>query len=83
MIELENIESEFEHAGDETHELIEGLEDEGLNAGAVLGGAITALMFRLIICSPDAATAMGLLSSCMANAASMADEYGKDNSVHH
>ncbi len=49
--------------------LIEEFDSMGLNKGAALGGALTQILTHLIAISPDTPTAMGLLSSCISNAA--------------
>jgi hypothetical protein len=65
----------FDEAGQRTEELLDEMASEGHNAGAVMGGALTALVFRLIISSPDSTTAIGMITSCMASGARAAVEY--------
>tara|TARA_Y100000015_G_scaffold28291_1_gene27510 strand:+ start:130 stop:405 length:276 start_codon:yes stop_codon:yes gene_type:complete len=65
----------FDEAGHRTEELLDEMASEGHNAGAVMGGALTALVFRLIISSPDSTTAIGMITSCMASGARAAVEY--------
>ena len=68
-------EADFDRAGDEINALIDEMMDEDLDAGAVLGGMLTALVFRLIVSSPDSTTALGMITSCMAGGARIAAEY--------
>jgi hypothetical protein len=60
---------DFLQAVECTHELLKEFEEMGLNKGAAIGGSLTHLLSHLIAVSPDPATALGLLSSCMTNAA--------------
>ena len=53
--------------------MLEEFHSRDLNAGAALGGALTQILTHLIEVSPDASAAMGLLSSCMTNAAFQAE----------
>lgn len=71
-------EQDYDRAGEEINALIDELQDDGLNAGAVLGGMLTALIFRLIVSSPDSTTAIGMITSCMASGARIAAEYDFD-----
>lgn len=71
-------EEDYDRAGEEINALIDELQDDGLNAGAVLGGMLTALIFRLIVSSPDSTTAIGMITSCMASGARIAAEYDFD-----
>jgi len=71
-------EQDYDRAGEEINALIDELQDEGLNAGAVLGGMLTALVFRLIVSAPDSSSAIGMITSCMANGARIAAEYDFD-----
>jgi len=68
-------EKDYDKAGDELNKLVERLEKEGLHAGAVLGGMLTTLIFRLIISSPDSSTAIGMITSCMASGARIAADF--------
>ena len=72
-------EQDYDRAGEEINALIDELQDDGLNAGAVLGGMLTALIFRLIVSSPDSTTAIGMITSCMASGARIAAEYDFDD----
>ena len=65
----------FDEAGQRTEDLLDEMASEGHNAGAAMGGALTALVFRLIISSPDSTTAIGMITSCMASGARAAVEY--------
>ena len=69
----------FDEAGHRIEELLDEMAKEGHNAGAVMGGALTALVFRLIISSPDSTTAIGMITSCMASGARAAVEYENEN----
>ena len=72
---MSDLESDFNYAGDEMNALLDEMEAEGYNAGAVMGGALTALLFRLLVSSPDTNTTMGMLSSAMNQAAVIAAAY--------
>lgn len=67
-----DIEQQFDLAGDEINALLDEFEIEGYNAGAVLGGALTALFFRLMMQSPDKSTTMGMVASAMSQASVIA-----------
>ena len=71
-------EEDYDRAGEEINDLIDELQAEGLNAGAVIGGMLTALIFRLIVSAPGSATAICMITSCMANGARIAAEYDFD-----
>ena len=60
---------DFFTAAELAQDLIEEFDSMGLNKGAALGGALTQILTHLIAVSPDTPTAMGLLSSCISNAA--------------
>ena len=72
---MSDLESDFNYAGEEMNALLDELEQDGHNAGAVMGGALTALLFRLLVSSPDTNTTMGMLSSAMNQAAVIAASY--------
>ena len=72
---MSDLESDFNYAGDQMNALLDELEQDGHNAGAVMGGALTALLFRLLVSSPDTNTTMGMLSSAMNQAAVIAASY--------
>tara|TARA_S200002703_G_C3679800_1_gene208758 strand:+ start:421 stop:669 length:249 start_codon:yes stop_codon:yes gene_type:complete len=74
----EDLEKQFDYAGNEMNALLDQLEKDGFDTGAVLGGALTALLFRLVVQSPDGSTAIGMLSSAMHQAASIARAYTTD-----
>jgi hypothetical protein len=59
------------------------MEQDGHDIGAVMGGALTALLFRLMVQSPDGNTTMGMLSSAMNQAAVIAAEYNMINETKH
>jgi hypothetical protein len=66
---------DFGIAGDQINALLDEMEQDGHDIGAVMGGALTALLFRLMVQSPDGNTTMGMLSSAMNQAAVIAAEY--------
>ena len=66
---LQRHKEDFFHAIECTMELLKEFDEMGLNKGAAIGGSLTHLISHLIAVSPDPATALGLLSSCMTNAA--------------
>ena len=70
--------NDFDFAGDQMNALLDEMEQDGHNAGAVMGGALTALLFRLMVSSPDTNTTMGMLSSAMNQAAVIAAAYDYD-----
>lgn len=73
---MKSIEEQFDYAGTCMNELLDQLnDDDELNAGAVLGGALTALVFRIIVSSPDSSTAIGMITTAMASGARIAAEY--------
>ena len=74
----EDLEKQFDYAGNEMNALLDQLEKDGFDTGAVLGGTLTALLFRLVVQSPDGSTAIGMLSSAMHQAASIARAYTAD-----
>jgi hypothetical protein len=78
-----DLERDFDFAGDEMNALLDEMEAEGYNAGAVMGGALTALLFRLMVQSPDTNTTMGMLSSAMNQAAVIAAAYDYDAETKH
>lgn len=80
---MSDLESDFNYAGDEMNALLDEMVAEGYNAGAVMGGALTALLFRLMVSSPDTNTTMGMLSSAMNQAAVIAAAYDYDEETKH
>jgi len=80
---MSDLESDFNYAGDEMNALLDEMEAEGYNAGAVMGGALTALLFRLMVQSPDTNTTMGMLSSAMNQAAVIAAAYDHEEETRH
>jgi len=65
----EQAKDHFFHAADCTAELLAEFDAMGLDKGPALGGALTQIITHLIAVSPDTPSAMGLLSSCITNAA--------------
>jgi len=78
-----DLERDFDFAGDQMNALLDEMEQDGHNTGAVMGGALTALLFRLMVQSPDTNTTMGMLSSAMNQAASIAAAYNYDEETKH
>ena len=74
----EDLEKHLIYAGDEMNALLDQLDADGFNTGAVLGGALTALLFRLVVQSPNGSTAIGMLSSAMHQAATIARAYDEE-----
>jgi len=77
------LEDDFDIAGDHMNALLDELEQDGHNVGAVMGGALTALLFRLMVQSPDNSTTMGMLSSAMNQAAVIAAAYNYEEETKH
>jgi hypothetical protein len=81
---MRDLEKDFNLAGEMIDEVLDDFEASELDAGAALGGAMTALVFRIILSSPDASTAMGMISSSMASGARLAAHFEDDpNEVRH
>jgi len=78
-----DLEKDFELASDMMNELLDDFENSDIQAGAAMGGALTALLFRLIVSSPDNTTAMGMLSSAMGQASFIAASYEHDEETKH
>ena len=78
-----DLERDFDFAGDQMNALLDEMEQDGHNAGAVMGGALTALLFRLMVQSPDNSTTMGMLSSAMNQAAVIAAAYEVEEDTKH
>lgn len=72
---MSKIEKDFDLAGEMINEVLDDFEAGDLDAGAALGGAMTALVFRIILSSPDVSTAMGMITSSMASGAQLAAHY--------
>jgi|TARA_R110000822_G_scaffold78474_2_gene188004 hypothetical protein len=70
----EQARKDFQTAADIAAEMLEEFDTMGLAQGPAIGGALTQLITQLIIVSPDTPSAIGLLSSCMTNAAAHAEE---------
>lgn len=73
---------DFFEAIEHTDEFVKYLDDLGLDKGAALGGALTYLISCLIRTSPDSTAALGLLSSCMQNAAFHAGDLTSQKIIH-
>tara|TARA_B110000879_G_scaffold211737_1_gene305377 strand:+ start:205 stop:498 length:294 start_codon:yes stop_codon:yes gene_type:complete len=70
----EQARKDFYTAAELAAEMLEEFNTMGLAQGPAIGGALTQLMTQLLIMSPDTSSAIGLLSSCMSNAAAHAEE---------
>ena len=79
----DDLDKQFDYAGNEMNALLDQLETDGFNPGAVLGGALTALLFRLVILAGDGSTAIGMLSSAMHQAATIARAYDEEEGTKH
>jgi len=77
------LENDFNLAGEEINAMLDEMEQDGHDIGAVMGGALTALLFRLMVQSPDNSTTMGMLSSAMNQAAVIAAAYDYDEETKH
>lgn len=71
---VDKAKDDFESASDEMDALLDRFEAAGYNSGAAMGGAMQAIIFRMAIGAPDAATALGFMGSCMSTAALMATD---------
>jgi hypothetical protein len=80
---INKMEQDFDIAGDMINELIDDFDSRNLDAGASMGGALTAILFRLMISCPDKSTAMGMLASALAQASLMTAGYEADESTKH
>lgn len=69
----ETAKHDFFEAAECTADLLAEFDQRGLEKGPALGGALTQIITHLIAVSPDTPSAMGLLSSCITNAAQHAD----------
>ena len=69
----EQARADFAEAADCTADLLMQFDEMGLDKGPALGGALTQIIHHLITVSPDTTSALGLLSSCIQNAACTAD----------
>jgi hypothetical protein len=58
-----------------TADMLADFDQRGLEKGPALGGALTQIITYLIAVSPDTPSAMGLLSSCITNAAQHAESF--------
>ena len=75
----DDLEKEFDYAGNQMNALLDEMETDGFNTGAILAGSLTALLFRLVVQSPDNSPVMGMLSSAMGQAANIAAAYEADD----
>jgi hypothetical protein len=77
------LENDFNLAGEEINAMLDEMEQDGHDIGAVMGGALTALLFRLMVQSPDNSTTIGMLSSAMNQAAVIAAAYEVEEDTKH
>ena len=78
-----DLEKDFNLAGEEINAMLDEMEQDGHDIGAVMGGALTALLFRLMVQSPDNSTTIGMLSSAMNQAAVIAAAYEVEEDTKH
>ena len=77
---MDKAKDDFESASDEMDALLDRFEAAGYNSGAAMGGAMQAIIFRMAIGAPDAATALGFMGSCMSTAAyALTEENGTEH----
>ena len=77
---VDKAKDDFESASDEMDALLDRFEAAGYNSGAAMGGAMQAIIFRMAIGAPDAATALGFMGSCMSTAAyALTEENGTEH----
>ena len=67
-------ETDFYTAADLAGEMLEEFSARNLQTGPAISGALTQLISQLLVVSPDTPAAIGLLSSCMTNAAAHAHD---------
>ena len=72
----EEAKEDFLTAAECTLDLLEEFDAMGLGKGPAIGGALTQILTHLMAVSPDTQTAMGMLSSCISNAAFHVDKCG-------
>ena len=65
----DKIKDDFFDACDMTADLLVEFDRLGFERGSALGGALTQILSYLMAVSPDKASAMTMLSSCLSNAA--------------
>lgn len=68
----DQMDKDFNLASVMMNELLDDFENSEMQAGAAIGGALTALLFRLILSSEDQSTTIGMISSAMHHAAAAA-----------
>ena len=78
----DQMDKDFNLASDMMNELLDDFENSDMQAGAAIGGALTAILFRLILSSPDESTTLGMLSSAMNHAAVAAAASAEDEVRH-
>ena len=74
MPELSNEAEDFQSGVEEMERLLDRFEKAGCNSGAVMGGAMQALIFRMALGAPATATVLGFMGSCMSSAAYVLSE---------
>ena len=75
LVAEEMAKDHFFEAAEQIADLLAEFDQRGLEKGPALGGALTQIITHLIAVSPDTPSAMGLLSSCIANAAQHAEGF--------
>jgi len=79
----DQMDKDFNLASDMMNELLDDFENSEMQAGAAIGGALTALLFRLILSSEDQSTTIGMISSAMHHAAAAAASAEDEDEVRH
>lgn len=64
----EEVEPDFREGAAAMADLIDQFEYKNLDRGAALGGALTQVLYDIMVLSPNIQTATGLISSCMTSA---------------
>jgi len=68
-------EEEFFISANETAEMMKTLSKRGVSQSAAIGGALTQLLTQLFVGSTSQAEALGILSSCLSQAADNSDKF--------
>ncbi len=76
---MDNNVEDFQSGVEEMERLLNRFEKAGCNSGAVMGGAMQALIFRMALGAPDTATVLGFIGSCMSSAAFVLSDGEEDD----
>lgn len=79
---MDNPEEDFQSGAEEMERLLDRFEEAGCSSGAVMGGAMQALIFRMAIGAPDTATVLGFMGSCMSSAAYVMSDADESDTEH-